>query len=214
MAGRGRGRGRGLSFNLENLGIGRGESIAGAKLLPPPTFPPLDFHPQPLIPGDEYVVQLKQDFRTAMQESAFFVRPSAKRRDIERYSDKYQIGQTEDLDWDPDWSRLPSELNPKRRRKVRAVVAPKIQMKPAKKIDVKEISAKIKVSSMEASRDAKEDEENEEEEEEKEEEAAPEEEVYEEEELEDDTDYNQTYFDNGENYGADEDDDLEEGPVY
>lgn len=28
------------------------------------------------------------------------------------------------------------------------------------------------------------------------------------------TDYNLTYFDNGENYGADEDDDLDEGPVY
>ena len=29
-----------------------------------------------------------------------------------------------------------------------------------------------------------------------------------------DTDYNATYFDNGENYGADEDDDLDEGAIY
>ena len=29
-----------------------------------------------------------------------------------------------------------------------------------------------------------------------------------------DNDYNQTYFDNGEGYGMDEDDDLDEGPTY
>ena len=28
------------------------------------------------------------------------------------------------------------------------------------------------------------------------------------------TDYNLTYFDNGENYGMDDDDDLDDGPVY
>ena len=27
-------------------------------------------------------------------------------------------------------------------------------------------------------------------------------------------DYNLNYFDNGEGYGADEDDDLDEGPIY
>jgi DNA-directed RNA polymerase III subunit RPC7 len=36
--------------------------------------------------------------------------------------------------------------------------------------------------------------------------------VYEEEELEDETDYNLTYFDNGEEYG--DYDDGDEGPVY
>ena len=40
------------------------------------------------------------------------------------------------------------------------------------------------------------------------------EEVYEEEIEEEDTDYNMTYFDNGEDYGGDEDKTLEEGPCY
>ena len=40
------------------------------------------------------------------------------------------------------------------------------------------------------------------------------EEVYEEEIEEEDTDYNMTYFDNGEDYGGDEDETLEEGPCY
>lgn len=39
MAGRGRGKGRGLSFNVENLGFGRGEGLPGPILQPPPNFP-------------------------------------------------------------------------------------------------------------------------------------------------------------------------------
>ena len=38
--------------------------------------------------------------------------------------------------------------------------------------------------------------------------------VYNEEIEEEDIDYNVTYFDNGEDYGGDEDDVLEEGPCY
>lgn len=45
-----------------------------------------------------------------------------------------------------------------------------------------------------------------------EDEGAEDEVVYEEEELEDETDYNFTYFDNGEEYG--DYDDGDEGPVY
>lgn len=55
------------------------------------------------------------------------------------------------------------------------------------------------------------DEKEEEEEKEVEEEA---EEFYDEEIEEEDTDYNVTYFDNGEDYGGDEEDVLEEGPCY
>ncbi len=40
MAGRGaRGRGKGISFNIENLGFGRGEALPGPILEPPPIFP-------------------------------------------------------------------------------------------------------------------------------------------------------------------------------
>ena len=41
-----------------------------------------------------------------------------------------------------------------------------------------------------------------------------EEEVYDEEVEEEDTDYNMSYFDNGEDYGGNESDALEEGPCY
>ena len=53
-----------------------------------------------------------------------------------------------------------------------------------------------------------------EDEEEKEGEEGAMEEFYDEEIEEEDTDYNVTYFDNGEDYGGDEEDALEEGPYY
>ena len=40
------------------------------------------------------------------------------------------------------------------------------------------------------------------------------EEFYDEEIEEEDTDYNATYFDNGEDYGGDEEDALDDGPYY
>ncbi len=45
-------------------------------------------------------------------------------------------------------------------------------------------------------------------------EEVPEEEEFYDEELEEETDYNMSYFDNGEEYAADDDDNLEEGPYY
>lgn len=53
-----------------------------------------------------------------------------------------------------------------------------------------------------------------EEDEEKEGEEGAMEEFYDEEIEEEDTDYNVTYFDNGEEYGGEEEDALEEGPYY
>ena len=46
------------------------------------------------------------------------------------------------------------------------------------------------------------------------EEAEAEEEIYDEEIEEEGTDYNLSYFDNGEDYGGNESDALEEGPCY
>ena len=41
MAGRGRGRGQSVSFNIEQLGFGRGEAVPVSLTQPPPLFPPL-----------------------------------------------------------------------------------------------------------------------------------------------------------------------------
>ncbi|KAK7797860.1 hypothetical protein U0070_010624 [Myodes glareolus] len=159
--GGGRGRGRGqLTFNMEAVGIGKGDALPPPTLQPSPLFPlskgaalashssgplftgnngfnlgerpfkvfivafhprltivspqPLEFHPVPLPPGEEgeYVLALKQELRGAMRQLPYFIRPAVPRRDVERYSDKYQMSGPIDnaIDWNPDWRRLPREL--------------------------------------------------------------------------------------------------------
>ncbi|KAL7978376.1 hypothetical protein Chor_014915, partial [Crotalus horridus] len=109
MAGRGgRGRGRGgghMTFNVEAVGIGKGEA------LPPPTL-----KPSPLFPSGEeveYMLALKQELRGAMKNLPYFIKPSAPKK---------------------DWKQLPPELKirvQKTRKQRRAVPAPK--HKPAEK---------------------------------------------------------------------------------
>ncbi|KAJ7307513.1 hypothetical protein JRQ81_009537 [Phrynocephalus forsythii] len=146
MAGRGgpgKARGSHMTFNVEAVGISKGEG------LPPPTL-----QPSPLFPV------------------------SLAAWDVERYSDKYQMSGSVDnaIEWSPDWRRLPGEL--------------KIRTLEKKEEEV--IS------------------EEEEEKEEGEEGKEEEEEEYDEEEFEEETDYIMSYFDNGEDFGADSDENMDE----
>uniref|UniRef100_A0A8C6YSN6 RNA polymerase III subunit GL n=1 Tax=Nothoprocta perdicaria TaxID=30464 RepID=A0A8C6YSN6_NOTPE len=123
--------------------------------------------------------------------------------DIERYSDKYQVGSPVDgaIDWSPDWRRLPRELRIRvhwmgwtrcrGRPHLTPISAPR---RPPRSLEKKEEEV------------TSEEEEKEEEEEGKEEE----EEEYDEEEHEEETDYIMSYFDNGEDFGADSDDNADE----
>ncbi|XP_064354992.1 DNA-directed RNA polymerase III subunit RPC7-like isoform X2 [Dromaius novaehollandiae] len=108
MAGRGgRGRGRGqMTFNVEAVGIAKGDALPPPTLQPSPLFPPLESRPAPLPGGEEleYMLALKQELRGAMKNLPYFVKPGAPRRDIERYSDKYQVSSPIDsaIDWSPE----------------------------------------------------------------------------------------------------------------
>lgn len=103
-----------MTFNMEAVGIGKGDALPPPTLQPSPLFPPLEFHPVPLPAGEEgeYVLALKQELRGAMRQLPYFIRPAVPKRDVERYSDKYQMSGPIDnaIDWNPDWRRLPSEL--------------------------------------------------------------------------------------------------------
>ncbi|XP_067425687.1 DNA-directed RNA polymerase III subunit RPC7-like isoform X3 [Emydura macquarii macquarii] len=116
MAGKGgRGRGRGqMTFNVEAVGIGKGESLPPSTLQPSPLFPPMEYKPVPLQTGEEveYMLALKQELRGAMKNLPYYVKPAAPKKDVERYSDKYQTSGPIDnaIDWNPDWRRLPREL--------------------------------------------------------------------------------------------------------
>ncbi|KAM6309452.1 DNA-directed RNA polymerase III subunit RPC7-like [Podargus strigoides] len=214
MAGRGRGRGRGqMTFNVEAVGIGKGEGLPPPTLQPSPLFPPLERRAPPLAGGEEgeYMLALKQELRGAMRGLPYFVRPGAPRRDIERYSDKYQISSPIDsaIDWNPDWRRLPRELKIRVRR-LRKGRTPLLLPKSAQpRVALEKDDAIKKLESLEKREEevtSEEEEEKEEEEEGKEEE----EEEYDEEEHEEETDYIMSYFDNGEDFGGDSDDNMDE----
>ncbi|XP_069805882.1 DNA-directed RNA polymerase III subunit RPC7-like [Dendropsophus ebraccatus] len=212
MAGRGRGSGRGqMTFIVQAIGIGRGDTLPPPTLQPPPLFPALDFKPVPLQTGEEieYMLALKQELRGAMKSLPYYIKPAAPKKDVERYSDKYQTSGPVDnaIDWHPDWNLLPRELKIKVRKiqkEKSTVVLPKHKQRVP--LDKEEIIKKLEnLEKKEEEVSSEEEEEKKDEEEEKEEE-----EEYDEEEHEEETDYIMSYFDNGEDFGGDSDDNMDE----
>lgn len=208
-----------MAFTAEVLGLGRGDALPPPTSQPPPLFPPLEFRPVPLPTGDEwdYMLLLKQEFRGTMRDSPYYIKPQDKKKDIERYSDKYRMANNSDntIGWMPDWKRLPKELRirVKKPGDVTARVGMKPNLQAAKTVSKKDVEvvtqrlAELEQKETEAaSGDENEEEEGEEE--------VDEEEYYDEEDQEEGTDYIVSYFDNGEDDMNDEDDGLDDGPVY
>ncbi|GFO40853.1 DNA-directed RNA polymerase iii subunit rpc7-like protein [Plakobranchus ocellatus] len=208
MAGRGRGRGRGLSINIEALGLGRGEVVPSIAQ-PPPLFPPLRFRPLPLTRSSEldYMVALRQELRYSLHKSPYYVNAPNKAKDIERYSDKYMLGANDGAQrWEPDWNMFPSELQERKKKKAKSSSV-KPNLKAARKMKVQDVSKLLEQAEPEEAEEGIKKEKNQDEDDEEDEEE------YDEEDLEEETDYNLAYFDNGEGYG-DEDEDDDEGPTY
>ncbi|KAB0804214.1 hypothetical protein PPYR_01184 [Photinus pyralis] len=214
MAGRGRGRGgRGGntgSFNREQLnaiGITSNENLPGPIREPPPLFPPLNRKPVPLQESLEldYLLILRQNILDQMQSSGAYLRiPQSKDRLDKRQQeiDKL-IAQLPSVKEKFDWNMLPTELRPK-------LIAKRMKLKESKTVDVnfrlnqlEKLEEKTE-KAMDVS--VKEEAEPDEEEEEVQE-------NYEDEDMDDGTDYANNYFDNGEAY-EDEDDNLDDGPIY
>ncbi|KAL7392994.1 hypothetical protein ABVT39_005018 [Epinephelus coioides] len=225
MAGRGGGRGRRMmTFSVEAVGINRGDSLPPSIQQPTPLFPVMEQKPLPLIAGEEaeYLLALKQEFRGAMKSLPCFIQPAAAQRDVERYSDKYHSSEQTDAltDWSPDWKRFPKELRVKKPSKdgVSAAVSrsdrPQSGQKKKKVKEKEEVLLKLETLQKKEEQQSSEEEEEEEEGEEKkkkqEEEEAEGEEEYDEEEFEEETDYVMSYFDNGEEFGGDSDDNMDE----
>ena len=252
--GRGRGRGRGKTFGgLEVLTILPGEPAPPPILQPPPLFPVLDQKPLELRNDeiDNYMLSVKQDLRQFMRQGPFHLKVGSIKREIRRYSDKYQAVKLDnDLEWTPDWSFFPGELKIRTGKRKRREVNPKHKpvipaSKRAKRNTLEPSKRKQDTDSEDALSELLEDEadaaptrkkklsteddeaslskkfeqlekteETEAENESGEDAWTGDEEYYDEEGQEEGTDYNMSYFDNGEQYGGDEDDALEEGPCY
>ncbi|GAA6232429.1 DNA-directed RNA polymerase III subunit RPC7-like [Lates japonicus] len=220
MAGRGRGR-RTMSFSVDAVGINRGDSLPPSMQQPTPLFPVMEQKPLPLAGGEEaeYLLALKQEFRGAMRSLPCFIQPAAAHRDVERYSDKYHSSEQTDslLDWTPDWKRFPRELRVHVRKPHRDGVSvsvsrsDKVQSGQRKKRvkEKEEVLLKLETLEKKEEQESSEEEEGEEKKKQEEEEADGEEE-YDEEEFEEETDYIMSYFDNGEDFGGDSDDNMDE----
>ncbi|KAM9853041.1 DNA-directed RNA polymerase III subunit RPC7-like [Aulostomus maculatus] len=222
MAGRGRGR-RMMSFSVEAVGINRGDSLPPSIQQPTPLFPVMEQKPLPLTDGEEaeYLLALKQEFRGAMKSLPFFIQPAAALRDVERYSDKYHNSEQTDVlsNSTPDWKRLPKELRLHLRKTpkngVPAAVGgpnqPESGLKRKRVREKEEVLLKLAMlEKREEQQSSDEEEEGEEKKKKEEVEEAEAEEEYDEEELEEETDYIMSYFDNGEAFGGDSDDNMDE----
>lgn len=215
MGGRGRGRGRPMP-------IGGDPSLGTAEVLPPTLHPPRDFpplerKPLPLTEVEKrelsYLYQLKKDFAEYMQESPFFVKPAVEKKDIDRYSDKYQALSSNNPSYVTlyDWNVMPTELKPSSQKKKRKGV--KLKTPATKKL--KDVNIEDKLQELEKKEttqtsDAEEDDKDEEKD------ADDNVDVVEEEvdeEMDDGTDYVNNYFDNGENY-EDDDENIDDGAIF
>lgn len=218
MAGRSRGRGRSqFTFSVDALGFGRGDSLPTSTHTPSPLFPPMQFRPVPLPTGEEveYMLALKQELRSSSKSLPFHIREARTKKDVARYSDKYQNGEPKNntIEWSPDWSRLPKELCIKVRKPRKKLIGakPQLQRKPKAAAGKEEVLQKLETLEKKEQEQHSEEEEEEKKKKQNNEEEEPDlDEDYDEEELEDETDYIMSYFDNGEDFGADSDDNMDE----
>ena len=221
-----------MSFagSLEAIGISHGDSVPPPILQPPPLYPNLSRCPLPLEDSEvnQYLVAIKQEFRTAMTRTPHFLRvedPDTTSAADRTYSGGSGGGSNRNMGkWDMDWRFFPSELKLKVKVKLRAKKRSRNftvsdeeggDGKSTKKRKQRRVTfegkednpAKLgkRLDRLESLEQSGESEQSGEE---------TTEEVYEEEEEEEGTDYNLTYFDNGEDYGGGEDDALEDGPVF
>lgn len=63
---------------------------------------------------DTYLLTVKQELRSFMQQSPFTLKTSSEKKEIERYSDKHKQFKGNEIDnfieWHPDWKFFPDEL--------------------------------------------------------------------------------------------------------
>ncbi|XP_047907567.1 DNA-directed RNA polymerase III subunit RPC7 [Anser cygnoides] len=213
MAGSGRGRGRAaFTFNIEAIGFSKGASLPDVVCKPPPPFPSTDNKPVPLKTGEDedYMLALKQDFRGTMKKMPYFLAVEEEREAIERYSKKYLSREKEHAAWTPDWRRLPREMKPRKKMKKAGAKPRKANSSdPKSNLDVlKKIEELEKKDDEEEKSEDEKDKTKDKEGEDDDEAEEPEE--YDEEEHEEENDYISSYFEDGDDFGADSDDNMDE----
>ena len=173
-------------------------------LTPPELYPPTFFRAIKIEPEevDLFLVGIKRQLRNEFRNSQFYLKERKECTSVERYSDKYETilnqqpaGETKLWNYD----LFPDELKPKLKGKTPGTT------KEKKKVTFDDL--KTKLERLESSEQNENEETVEDEEKEKENEEEIEAGVVEE-DIEEETDYAMSYFDNGEDYLNDSDNDL------
>ncbi|NXJ06564.1 RPC7 polymerase, partial [Odontophorus gujanensis] len=208
MAGSGRGRGRAsFTFNIEAIGFSKGAVLPDVVCKPPPLFPSTDSKPVPLKTGEDedYMLALKQDFRGAMNKMPYFLTVEEDHKGLFMYF-LFLIKTI----FCTDWRRLPREMKP-RKKIIKAGAKPKKAKisEPKSNLDVlKKIEELEKKGDEEEKSDDEKERAKDKEGEDDEEAEEPEE--YDEEEHEEENDYISSYFEDGDDFGAGSDDNMDE----
>ncbi|XP_062310589.1 DNA-directed RNA polymerase III subunit RPC7 isoform X1 [Osmerus eperlanus] len=209
MAGKGRGLAA-FSFHVESLGITRG-SMPESRVGPNPLFPDVEFKPVPLKVGDDedYMLALKQEMRGTMRQLPHSIKPLKPKADVERYKEKYQRERQKllDGDWTPDWNLFPKELMPQKKKLLVKTAAKKKPIKVSVK-DKEQVLSQL--DELEKRDNVQSDEEKEAKKEKEGEEEEVEAEELEDEEQEEENDYIASYFEDGDDFDAGSDDNMDE----
>lgn len=212
MAGRGRGKPI-LSFSMEQLGISKGETLPTPVLQPSSSYPQLDHKPLPIQLTTEmsYLVELKRDFTEYMRESPNNVQAAILNEDVERFCEDFEETVTEcdksKYEAYYNWNRMPLELKLSRKRKS----CQQSVGRNKKKKDMDIVKKLTELERKESIQQPVEEEDKEEGDEEANGEGKEmgdrvkdEEEI---DEMDDGTDYANEYFENGDNYYSEDDND-------
>ncbi|GAA6221022.1 DNA-directed RNA polymerase III subunit RPC7 [Lates japonicus] len=214
MAGKGRGVAA-FTFNIEALGIGRG-SMPEARVGPSPLFPSTDFKPVPLKVGEDedYMLALKQEMRGTMQRLPHNIKPQSNRAEVERYTERYlKQSQMDDGEWTPDWNLFPKELMPQK-KKPRAKAGTKKKTVKLSRKDTDDMLSKLDALAKKGDGNPEKSDDETEKKPGDEDEEEIEGEEYDEEDIEEENDYIESYFDNGEDFAADSDDNMDGEATY
>ncbi|NXV92439.1 RPC7 polymerase, partial [Calonectris borealis] len=218
MAGSGRGRGRAaFTFDIEAIGFTKGAALPDVVCKPPPPFPSTDNKPVPLKTGEDedYMLALKQDLRGTMKKMPYFLAVEEDREGLFDYSCKSSLIRIKAI-FCTDWRRLPREMKPKKKTK-KAGAKPKKAKSSEPKSNL-DVLKKIEEIALSQELEKKDDEEEKSEDEKdktkdkegEDDEEAEEPEEYDEEEHEEENDYISSYFEDGDDFGAGSDDNMDE----
>ncbi|XP_032850692.1 DNA-directed RNA polymerase III subunit RPC7 isoform X2 [Tyto alba] len=208
MAGRGRGRAV-FTFNIEAIGFAKGAALPDSVSEAPPLYPSTENKPVPLKAGEDedYMLAVKQEFRGTLKTMPYFLTVEH-HEVIERYRKKYQDSEKKDASWSPDWRIFPREIKPNEKTKKGTKPKKAKISKPKSNLDVLKKIEELEEKDNEDKKSEDEKEETKDKEDEDDEKGEESEE--DDEEHEEENDYIASYFEDGDDFDAASDDNMDE----